>query len=230
MSRRPTNSLILTNLPEGCLENPRDLAEFLSKDQNKLEMVALQKFQRIMIICPDSRIATAVRDELQNSDKWMACKICYSMKDNEYVDFESQGYFNDNASNNYLELPSESGSRRFLISPPLSPEPEWDHWDREEEGPNKKSVYSPQELSHLLWERLGGFDSSNVRKYDGLTRPQDEQEQPPSRDIRDMEQEPTVLFEDIDNDIPAIMLDTVNNRNTVIQNKKPMPRTQMPPS
>lgn len=228
MSRRPTNSLILTNLPQGCLENPRDLAKFLSEDQNKLEMVALQKFERIVIICPDSRTSSTVRDKLQNSDKWKTCKICYSIRDNEFVDFGSQGYFNDDVSSNYLELPLESGTRRFLISPPLSPEPEWDHYDREEEGPNKNSVYSPQELSHLLWERLGGFDSSSVRKYNGLSKPQDEQ--PLLPEIRDMELEPTVLFEDIDNGIPAIMLDTVNNRNKVMQNNRPMPRTQMPPS
>ncbi|KAK6202827.1 uncharacterized protein RJT21DRAFT_118903 [Scheffersomyces amazonensis] len=148
----------------------------------------------------------------------------------------------------YLELPSEAGSRRFLISPPISPHAEWNDFEREEDAPNKKAIHSPSELSHLLWERLGGFDSSVVRKYQGDDEDneqelyQEQENQPPLNEVidsptqYDLNQNPEVLFEDRDRDVPAIILDSVRNAASTdtttdtSQNRNfKLPKTTMPP-
>lgn len=206
--RSPTNTLIVTNVDKSTLESPQALASFLASDHQVMELVALPKFQRILVICETVDLSTHVLHSLKLSDDWHHLKITYSIKNNamsipQYDDIESHV--------DYLELPLEVGSKRFLISPPLSPPAEWDHWDKVEEGPNSKAVYSPQDLSHLLWERLGGFESDQVRKYE-------------TEETKQLK--PEVLFEDIDNGVPAIVLDTVNNRGTA---PKQMPKTAMPP-
>ncbi|KAK7687376.1 hypothetical protein QCA50_009241 [Cerrena zonata] len=117
-------------------------------------------------------------------------------------------------SKQYLELPLELGSRRFLISPPLSPPAEWDHWDKVEEGPSDKT-FPTDELTNLLWERLEDNDYTHHSK-DNL--------------VVDLNMKPEVLFEDIDNGVPAIVLDTVNNRgpHTLSAKLRP-PKTSLPP-
>lgn len=224
--RNPTNTLILTNVASGTLNDPSPLVEFLSKKNYTIELVALPKFGRILVICDITENSQEVLQSLKLSSEWGYLGITYSIRDNHWsiLDSDADLFASKVDSKDYLELPLEDGSRRFLISPPLSPPAEWDHWDRVEEGPNSKSVYSPQDLSHLLWERLGGLQSSDVRKY------QDEDIEENEYEIRDMKTEPEVLFEDIDNGVPAIVLDTVNNKNkSDALSKKPIAKTSIPP-
>lgn len=222
--RKPTNTLILTQVDESLLQDPTPLLEFLSANDHLLELVALPKFQRILLICESTGVATKINDLLKSS-KW-GFRITYSIKDNHLTITDHPECLPQEDKIVYLELPSEVGSKRFLISPPLSPPAEWDHWDKVEDGPNNKAVYSPQELSHLLWERLGGFDSSDIRKYHGDEEDVDEEEVV-------IMSESEVLFKDIDNGVPAIVLDTMNNRqkgrpaNTLV--KSAIPKTSMPP-
>lgn len=224
--RNPTNTLILTNVASGILDDPSPLVEFLSKNNYTIELVALPKFGRVLVICDITETSQEVLQTLKLSNEWSHLGITYSVKDNHWSILGSDAdlFASKVDSKEYLELPLEGGSRRFLISPPLSPPAEWDHWDKVEEGPNAKSVYSPQDLSHLLWERLGGLQSSGVRKY------QDEDIEEFKYDIRDMKREPEVLFEDIDNGVPAIVLDTVNNKNKSNPVPKiPIAKTSIPP-
>lgn len=224
--RNPTNTLILTNVAYEILNDPSPLVEFLSKKNYTIELVALPKFGRILVICDIAENSQEVLQSLKHSGEWGHLGITYSIRDNHWSILGSDAdlFASKVDSKDYLELPLEDGSRRFLISPPLSPPAEWDHWDRVEEGPNAKSVYSPQDLSHLLWERLGGLQSSDVRKY------QDEEIEENEYEIRDMKTEPEVLFEDIDNGVPAIVLDTVNNKNkSDALSKKPIAKTSIPP-
>lgn len=190
----PTNTLILTNVLEGVLQNPQPLIEFLSQSNFVIELVSLTKFQRILVICENVLEALDIKRMIEKANSWNGLKISFSMKDNEFG--KDMDHFVGGDHVDYLELPLESGSRRFLISPPESPAPGWDQWNKVEEGPNKTSVYSPEELSHLLWERLGGFDSTKVKKY---TQPEEV----------DIYRKPEILFQDIDNGVPAIMLDSV---------------------
>lgn len=80
---------------------------------------------------------------------------------------------------------------------------DWDHWDKLEEGPNEKAIYSPEDLSSLLWERLGG---NMVRKY-----------QDDSNQVRE-----EVLYNE--EGVPAIVLD--KSENEVLEEK--LPKTSMP--
>lgn len=223
--RNPTNTLILTQVDGGLLQNPTPLLEYLSTNGYIMELVALPKFQRILLICESSVVAQAINESLKSS-QWNF-KVTYSIKDNHLAITDHPELLPTEDTILYLELPSEDGSKRFLISPPLSPPPEWDHWDKVEDGPHSKSVYSPQELSHLLWERLGGFDSSDFRKYQGEDDPVEGEETV-------VASEPEVLFKDIDNGVPAIVLDTMSNREkrpsvTNSAFKSSIPKTSMPP-
>lgn len=80
---------------------------------------------------------------------------------------------------------------------------DWDHWDKLEEGPNEKAIYSPEDLSSLLWERLG---DNMVRKY-----------QDDSNQVRE-----EVLYNE--EGVPAIVLD--KSENDVLEEK--LPKTSMP--
>ena len=183
MPRNPTNTVIVTNVSDEIIETPKPLVDYLCKENNPCEFIVLPKLRRILVICNDSIVAEHVYKRLMESDEWGHLKLSYSMKDNNIFQGVS---VEENVD--YLELPTEEGSRRFLISPPLSPPPEWDHWDKVEEHPHTQPMTNPNELSHLLWERLGGFDSSTVKKYH-----QDEE--------RDLNIEPQVLFEDVNNSV-----------------------------
>lgn len=243
--RLPTNTLILTNVVPAVLADPSDLITFLAHDNDFIiELVSLPKFGRILIICESEIVAKQVFGLLRQSNTWSLLKISYSIRDNNFSIMENnylnqegkntlqentiQGLnFDRTAPSQYLELPMEDGSRRFLISPPLSPPPEWDHWERVEEGPNKKSVFSPQELSHLLWERLGGLTSNTVRKYQDEEISQDNEE---TNEV-DILNQPEILFQDIDNGVPAIILDTIDNSVKIKRdtNSAPLVKTAMPP-
>lgn len=210
MVRVPTNTLIITQVTDELLKDPQSLLQFLADNQKNCELISLNRFGRILLICEDSLIAQDILNLLKHSEEFADIKITYSIQDNDIGQrYEVQ------ETVDYLELPSEDGSRRFLISPPLSPPAEWDHWDKSEEGPNKQTVYDPDELSHLLWERLGGVDSHEVRKYDKKNERK-----------RNLKIEPQVLFEDVTNGVPVIVLDRIDDDEP--QNKQ-FDKTPLPP-
>lgn len=229
IKRTPTNTLIVTNVSSDILQDPSPLVAFLSLNKYIIELVSLTKFDRILIVCEFAKVAEEVRQAFKQSKQWGHLQITYSIKDNRFSILSSPNSdllpTSDEDAKDYLELPLEDGSRRFLISPPLSPPSDWDHWGKVEEGPNAKSVSSPQDLSHLLWERLGGFQSSDVRKYQEEEDPEDQNE------VMDINKQPEILFEDIDNGVPAIVLDTVNNkkRNNNGDSTRPIAKTAVPP-
>lgn len=269
--RSATNTLILTHLSDELLGNPQPLVDYISLENNYLvELVSLPRFGRIIIICETSQISTEIAMLLKSSPEWNHIRISYSIKDNKFSIVNQPDMFlaagnqsqevevswKDLVHVEYLELPLESDSRRFLISPPLSPHSEWDHWDKAEEGPNEKTMYSPQELSHLLWERLGGFDSSIVRKYkdeegemeiDNISENEirtengeNTEDDKSSTDTiplsygeeYDLSSQPEILFQNIDNGVPAIVLDSIKNENLRRQSvkSKTLAKTAMPPS
>lgn len=212
MARSATNTLIITQVPDELLKCPKLLIEFLSKHEKNCELISLIKFGRILLICKDNVISQQVLHLLRTSEPWSQFYTTYSIQDNEFaaeIEVEQQI--------DYLELPSEEGSKRFLISPPLSPPPEWEHWSKVEDGPNKQTMHNPQELSDLLWERLGGIESKQVRKYQDTSRQ------------RDLNIEPQVLFEDVSEDVPVILLDQVDPFESPLKPNKPVYKTQLPP-
>ncbi|ODV68380.1 hypothetical protein HYPBUDRAFT_151876 [Hyphopichia burtonii NRRL Y-1933] len=236
MPRNPTNTLIITHLPGEIIQDPTPLLKDLAVDNSLLELISLPKFNRILIICESSQLAIHIRHMLKSSSNWNYLRITYSIRDNQMSITSNPHYLIQQDSKQYLELPLELGSRRFLISPPLSPPAEWDHWDKVEEGPSNKT-FPTDELTNLLWERLGGFDSSQVRKYQDYSdneslSSEDNDYTHHAKDnlVVDLNMKPEVLFEDIDNGVPAIVLDTVNNRgpHTLSAKLRP-PKTSLPP-
>lgn len=222
MTRGPTNTLIITKLAAETVRDPADIIKHLAPEKHVVELVALPKFDRVLLICENKEVSQRMLDLVLQ--KWPTASISYSIKDNSFSpELQAQlmqqngADFEEADTMEYLELPSESGSRRFLISPPLSPPPEWDHWNRAEEGPNDKPFHSPEELSHLLWERLGGVSGSTVRKYE-----EEDNEV-------DYISKPAILFQDINNGVPAIMLDSVKNGSVNDSNPKTIAKTAMPP-
>lgn len=211
MSRKPTNTLIVTNVDIHVLLEPQEVIKCLANHGFVVELISLPKFQRLLVVCENTRVSSKVMSLLQENFDF---KVTYSMKDLPLAVV----YGPEFASNekDYLELPLESESRRFLISPPLSPPAEWDHWDKVEEGPNQQAVYSPHELSHLLWERLGS--TSNVRKMHGGAAP------------IDLDIEPMMLFENIDNGVPAIILDSADKNVEPQTQGRTVAKTAMPPT
>lgn len=231
MTRSPTNSLIVTRLEPELLKNPTIIADLLGSRSFTVELVFLPKFARYIIICASSQVASQVRHFLEENLESRA-QISFSIKDNRLALLEDQLWLlrsEENDPTTYLELPLEDGTRRFLISPPLSPHSEWDDFEKEEEGPNTKAVYSPQELSHLLWDRFGGFESSRVRRFDidSDNSEDDVDESEDDASYVDISEKPQVLFEDIHNGVPAIVVDSVKNQKKGV--KQPLPKTAMPP-
>lgn len=231
MTRPPSNSLIITKLDPTLLENPTAIADLLAPRKFNVELVFLPKFARYIIISVSPLVAAQIRDFLVQKLGSKA-HVSYSIRDNRLEILDDDLWLlktEKGHSTAFLELPLEDGSRRFLILPPLSPHAEWDDYNKEEDGPNQKAVYSPQELSHLLWDRFGGFDSSKVRRFDidsdnseeGNTSEDDQ------KDYVDISTQPQVLFEDIHNGVPAIVVDSVKNQKK--GQNPPLPKTYMPP-
>lgn len=213
MPRLPTNTLIITKVSEELLDDPSELMTYLAHKNKKCELISLNRFGRILLICDTSQISQDIFNVLKESDQWKNLYITYSIQDNEIsMGFEVAQLVD------YLQLPSEDGSKRFLISPPLSPPPEWDHWDKVEERPNTQAIPNPDELSHLLWERLGGIDSTQVKRIHDTDRK------------RDLVIEPQVLFEDVHNGVPVIVLDQADKEEAPqLQSDKPVCKTSLPP-
>lgn len=228
-SRSPTNTLILTNVSEEVLKDPSLLVNFLSHKKHLIELVALERLQRIIIICETSITATEIAEYIAQSPQWHNIRISYSLKGNQYTRLNREVWDKDlQQEKDYLELPAEIASKRFLISPPLSPPAEWDLWDKVEEGPNQQTIHSPEDISHLLWERFGGFESSDVKKvYPGSSDQEESKADSPAK------YEPAVLFKDIDNGVPAIVLDSAQNESPEIAKNQPsrtLGKTSMPPA
>ncbi|CAH2354163.1 calcipressin-like protein [[Candida] railenensis] len=228
MSRSPTDTLILTGLEEDLLNDPKPIIQFLAQKKREIEFITLPKFGRILLLCASKIEAEITYQDLKDSNYGTQFNISYSIKDNDTL-IRSTATTSDEFVE-YLELPSEHGSKRFLISPPLSPPPEWDHWQKAEEGPSKQTLHSAEELSHLLWERLGHRDESEdrVRKYE----PEDNDPQKTTNKqesvVHDLKVDPEVLFRDIDNGVPAIILDSVKTNNETTP-KRIVCKTAMPP-
>ncbi|CAK9440248.1 uncharacterized protein LODBEIA_P43480 [Lodderomyces beijingensis] len=224
--RSPTNSLILTNLDETAFEDPRRLIEQLPDDY-LIEVVCLPKLSRVVLICESSTAAKNIKAKFDNNLISHSVKTSFSIKDNKFqVSKRDLSTVSIRADKSYLELPDDLDSKRFLISPPMSPQSEWNHWDRREDDPNDRAIYSPEELSNLLWERLG--NTSMVRKYQedaDEVQDQDGDGDAAKRPTINLEVEPELLFEGIDNDVPAIILDKADNQ---LLNEK-LPKTSMPP-
>ncbi|KAF3992523.1 hypothetical protein FT663_01388 [Candidozyma haemuli var. vulneris] len=223
MARPPTNTLIVTRLSKELKDDPNVLVNLLAAQGLQVELISLPKFERYIIICGTSALAIYVRDYL-SSNLGKSIGISFSLKDNHSRLLEDENWTLRAQDTQFLELPSEEGSRRFLISPPLSPQSEWDDYHKVEDGPNEKAIYSPEELSHLLWDRFGGFDSFHVKKYQDDDDESDDNEE----NLLDIRQQPEVLFENIDNGVPAIVVDSVRNQKS--KKTPPLPKTTMPPT
>lgn len=203
-TRQPSNTLILTKLPDAVYEDPTELLEILHA--HTLELVALPHFQRVLLICPLEVEAQGVKQILRDK----GIPLLYLLRNNDFVELDVP----ITEQVDYLELPLELASRRFLISPPLSPPAEWDHWDKVEEGPNKVA-YSPDDLSHLLWEKLGG---GKVRKLHDI-----------AEDAEDEDKEKVtheVLLEQKQG-VPAIVIDA-DDEVKHSENRSTLPKTAMP--
>ena len=147
MPRKPTNTLIITNIDDSLLSNPEPIISLLGDQPYMIELIVLMKFKRILLYCQTSKIATKTKTFLLN--QWEtttiggggggggnSISISYSLKDNK-------------SGPQFLEIPKELEMKRFLISPPGSPHAEWDNWDKVEEGPNEQNIHD------YLWDKLG---------------------------------------------------------------------------
>lgn len=228
MTRAPTNSLILTKLDQSLLADPQILVDLLVSRNFNVELVFLPKFARFIVVCGSGLVAAQVREFLIDNLTNML-SVSYSIKDNRLEILDDQLWLleSEKGDPTFLELPLEEGTRRFLILPPLSPHTEWSDYGKEEEGPNKKAVYSPQELSHLLWDRFGGFDSSTVKRFNVEESDEENENTELDTDYVDISKAPEVLFEDIHSGVPAIVVDSVRNQKK--GPKPPLPKTSMPP-
>jgi hypothetical protein len=197
-----------------------------------IELTSLPKFGRIILVCESSTAATEVMGLLRRSPKWNGIDVSYSIRDNEFgktsmksisINIEELATLldiEDNRMIDYLQLPLDAESKRFLISPPLSPPPGWDHWEKVEEGPHNGSMI--QDISRLLWEKLGGNDSSIVRRF------QNESIEPEDEGHVDLSIKPEVLFEGLDDGVPAIIIDPSSTDTSQIKQHKPLPKTVFP--
>lgn len=231
MTRSATNSLILTNI-EGKLKSPQVLAKLLASRAIQAELVYLPRFERYIVICPNNKISEETKQFLEETME-PSIRISFSLRDNPLClpRDDSWALKSRPEEMDFLELPLEEGSKRFLILPPLSPQSEWDDFDKVEDGPNKRAIYSPDELAHLLWDRLGGFQSPHIRKFqdddnnaEALEEWNSEYKESP---IYDMVTEKSVIFEDLPAGVPAIVVDKVINRDS--SPKKSIPKTAIPP-
>ncbi|RLV96483.1 Calcipressin-like protein [Spathaspora sp. JA1] len=219
--RNPTNTLILKNLPNSILSDPQELLESLQG--YLIEVIILTNLQRILIICESSIISQHVYNIISKS--FPQVTVSYSLYDNEFnVTNQDQDIIvNSGGDFQYLELPSDQSSRRFLISPPLSPPPGWDHWDKVESGPSSQTIHSLEELSHLLWQRLGNQEQQEQEQEDIVRKVKGTREQV------DIKKQPELLFKDIKQEgVPAIILDSIDGSDEDIAEIH-IPKTTLPP-
>lgn len=155
MPRKPTNTLIITNIDDSLLSNPQPIISILGDQPYMIELIVLMKFKRILLYCQTSKIATKTKTFLLN--QWETTiggntiSISYSLKDNSRIlnlDDDEEEEESHGAGGRFLDIPKDLEIKRFLISPPASPHSEWDDWDKVEEGPNETNIHD------YLWEKL----------------------------------------------------------------------------
>ena len=80
-----------------------------------LQIIILNKFKRVLLICPDHQISQRIMETSRESSDSLRClHFNYSMIDGKYT-----------SKKEYLQLPPQK--KLFLISPPPSPPPEFDY-------------------------------------------------------------------------------------------------------
>lgn len=220
--RKPTNTLILTNASDQLLNDPTPLAEFLSSYHLLIELVTLAKFGRIIIICEKAEFAKEISSKILEAADWKNLKLSYSLQDNEFSRLNNDILNSLSEDKDFLELPAEENSKRFLISPPPSPPPEWSYWDKVEEGPNQKSIHDPHDISHILWERFGGYESPDIRNMHPYQNNS-------LKGLRPQAKKSEVLFTDSNNGIPNIVLDGIQELGCATS-KPEIVKTSLPPT
>lgn len=154
----PTNTLILTGFSEHEIQDKellRQLQQQILENTGISETIKfsiLKSFKRILIVF--EKIQSAER--LYKILKQCGFKVGFSSQNN-YDDFilTEDGYKFD--TREYLHLPAHGTT--FIISPPPSPPPGWK--SSEEEAPDQRAIYSPEELSELLYKRI---DEDKIQK------------------------------------------------------------------
>ena len=66
MPRKPTNTLIITNIDDSLLSNPEPIISLLGDQPYMIELIVLMKFKRILLYCQTSKIATKTKTFLLN--------------------------------------------------------------------------------------------------------------------------------------------------------------------
>ncbi|KHC64056.1 Protein involved in calcineurin-dependent signaling that controls stress response and virulence [Candida albicans P75016] len=186
MPRKPTNTLIITNIDDSLLSNPEPIISLLGDQPYMIELIVLMKFKRILLYCQTSKIATKTKTFLLNqwetttiggggggSGGGNSISISYSLKDNSRIldpeeEDEEDGKDGGGKGGRFLDIPKDLEIKRFLISPPASPHSEWDDWDKVEEGPNETNIHD------YLWEKLKTHENEEKEKDSGISEDDDE--------------------------------------------------------
>ncbi|AOW30062.1 hypothetical protein MEM_04577 [Candida albicans L26] len=190
MPRKPTNTLIITNIDDSLLSNPEPIISLLGDQPYMIELIVLMKFKRILLYCQTSKIATKTKTFLLNqwetttigggggggggggSGGGNSISISYSLKDNSRIldpeeEDEEDGKDGGGKGGRFLDIPKDLEIKRFLISPPASPHSEWDDWDKVEEGPNETNIHD------YLWEKLKTHENEEKEKDSGISEDDD---------------------------------------------------------
>ncbi|KAH3673077.1 hypothetical protein WICMUC_003910 [Wickerhamomyces mucosus] len=153
-----TNTLIVTNLSSFLLKDSQFINDIQQSIINELvaqtasdipiKFIILPKLKRILITFPEYSQSQIVLHYLQ---AWLQkldsnAKVGYSLIDSPQEDI------------NHLTIPKHS--KMFLISPPVSPPPEFDY-DRVEEEPNKLQIYTLEEIQSLQSQYQGHLRTSS---------------------------------------------------------------------
>ncbi|KAG7191494.1 uncharacterized protein KQ657_003089 [Scheffersomyces spartinae] len=215
----PSNTIIVTNISDELIRDPQPLVDFLLLYPYTIKATSLFRFQRIILQCHS--VEDAEKVFLLLLENFPQFTFTYSRIDNNHDEVDS------------LPLPDNSETRRFLISPPVSPPPEWDHWDKVEERPHSKPIHAPEELEHLLWMKLGDQHEHKEHKQSDLSSPTQSSNSPSMRKIFDLDHghlkpHTRVLYEG-NGDLPMILLDSIEDTGIDIKLKKPLVKTGMPP-
>ncbi|RKP30786.1 hypothetical protein METBISCDRAFT_15486 [Metschnikowia bicuspidata] len=214
MPRKPTNSLILTHLDPDLLADPQAMVRVLKCHAVQSELVYLPRFLRYVVICPSAYASQQTKDFLQQKLQNRAC-VSYTLLENRlHMPYDDSWALSEAVD--YLEIPLEEGSRRFLILPPLSPPCEWEGYKQLEDCPSMKTIYSADELANLLWDRLGGFNSTPVRHFETALLP-----------VYDLARHKHFLFENLPLGVPAIVVDQADKRGSAPTTR--LPKTSVPP-
>ncbi|CCH58815.1 hypothetical protein TBLA_0A10370 [Henningerozyma blattae CBS 6284] len=105
------------------------LTHYKVVSSNPVELVALRSFKRVLVICPTIELSEIIMEKMnsiQNNPLLSNLQL-------NYAAFDSKDLHNDDYEKKYLKLPK--GEKRFLVSPPTSPPPEFDY-SKVEEAPN----------------------------------------------------------------------------------------------